>query len=65
MTIRSKDQVPAGSPILTGPRGGKYYVDKTGKKIYIHETVKKPSRSFNPRRNTSFMRWVEAQSAKV
>jgi len=38
---RAADQVdntvkgPQGQPVMTGPRGGKYYINKNGKKTYL------------------------------
>jgi len=41
---RAADQVdntvkgPQGQPVMTGPRGGKYYINKNGKKTYIKKS---------------------------
>jgi hypothetical protein len=33
--------------VLVGPRGGSYYVDKDGVRVYL-VSRKKPSRNYNP-----------------
>jgi flavin-dependent dehydrogenase len=56
-----RDFVPEGSKIITGSRGGQYYINKHGEKVQITSAPRQPRRSFKARRG-QFLRWLEAQS---
>jgi ribosomal protein L24E len=45
--------------VLVGPRGGSYYVDKDGVKVYL-VSKKKPNRYYNPPTG-SFSRYLQNQ----
>nr|BAR30860.1 hypothetical protein [uncultured Mediterranean phage uvMED] len=56
-----RDHLPEGAPIIIGPRGGQYYVNKDGEKIYITSSSRQPSRSFQFNHG-KFKKWYEHQS---
>lgn len=56
-----RDHLPEQANIVTGKRGGQYYLNENGEKIYITSSTRQPSRSFKAKRG-AFLRWLESQS---
>ena len=56
-----RDHLPEGAKIASGKRGGQYYIDEDGEKIYITASTRQPARSFKAKRG-AFLRWLESQS---
>ena len=45
---------------IKGARGGEYYINELGVKVYKRDQSKKPSRSFKPKRG-AFYRHLQSQ----
>ena len=56
-----RDHLPKGARTVSGKRGGQYYINENGEKIYITASSRKPQRSFKAKRG-AFLRWLESQS---
>jgi flavin-dependent dehydrogenase len=56
-----RDLLPEQAKIVTGKRGGQYYLNEEGQKVYITTSTRKPQRSFKAKRG-AFLRWLESQN---
>ena len=56
-----RDFLPEQAKIVTGKRGGQYYLNEEGQKVYITTSTRQPQRSFKAKRG-AFLRWLESQS---
>jgi hypothetical protein len=56
-----RDHLPQEAQTVSGKRGGQYYINENGEKIYITASTRKPQRSFKAKRG-AFLRWLESQS---
>ena len=58
-TRYASDVVGGGLEILVGPRGGSYYIDEDGTKVYL-VSRRKPNRNYTPPPG-SFSRYLQNQ----
>ena len=56
-----RDFLPKGAEIITGPRGGQYYINKDGEKVLVTSGSREPSRNFKFKRS-KFQEWYERQN---
>lgn len=56
-----RDFLPKDAKIITGPRGGQYYINKDGEKVLVTSGPRQPSRNFKFNRG-KFQEWYERQN---